>query len=76
MPPHSYPPRYKSLRKPAWNPPNWVFPAVWIPLKLMQSTAAALVWAEARTQTHPTRIVAVAAGAFSAQLLLGNLWNL
>ncbi len=21
----------------SWNPPNWVFPAVWIPLKVMQS---------------------------------------
>lgn len=29
-------PRYTNLRKPRWNPPNWVFPIMWIPLKILQ----------------------------------------
>src|SRR5689334_4344453 len=30
---------YKAITKPKWTPPNWVFPAVWIPLKLAQSVS-------------------------------------
>jgi hypothetical protein len=25
----------------SWTPPNWVFPAVWIPLKVLQSVSDA-----------------------------------
>lgn len=32
---------YEKIVKPWWNPPRWVFPAVWIPLKLMQARARA-----------------------------------
>jgi benzodiazapine receptor len=30
---------YKAIKRPTWTPPNWVFPAVWIPLKVMQSVS-------------------------------------
>mmetsp|Transcript_9636 Transcript_9636/g.23905 ORF Transcript_9636/g.23905 Transcript_9636/m.23905 type:complete len:166 (-) Transcript_9636:1093-1590(-) len=65
---------YKALRKPAWTPPNWAFPAVWIPLKLMQSYALSLIWREARA--HPAGSVALALGAFTAHMALGNWWNI
>lgn len=34
---------YKRLHKPAWVPPNWVFPVVWNLLYLLMSFAAARV---------------------------------
>lgn len=62
---------YLALKKPSWTPPNWVFPAVWIPLKLMQSAALALILKSARS----TEQLALPLGVFGAQLALGNWWN-
>ena len=39
----SYKVWYPKLRHPSWNPPPWVFPAVWIPLKLLQSVRSRIV---------------------------------
>ncbi|KAJ9508725.1 hypothetical protein QJQ45_028019, partial [Haematococcus lacustris] len=69
--------RYKSLKKPTWTPPNYVFPLVWIPLKAMQSLALMLAW-RGGTMTgssakHPA--LAVALTTFGAHLFLGNWWN-
>jgi tryptophan-rich sensory protein len=39
-------PWYESLRKPSWNPPNWLFPIAWSLLYLMIAAAGWLVWRE------------------------------
>lgn len=62
---------YLSLQKPSWNPPNWVFPAVWIPLKVMQSVALWLVWKSAPTPESAVLPLTL----FGSHLLLGNWWN-
>lgn len=32
---------YKTLAKPRWTPPNWLFPLAWVTLYLLMSAAAA-----------------------------------
>ena len=79
--------RYPSLAKPSWNPPGYVFPLVWVPLKLLQSAALAIVGkaaaAEVDTSSGPvdflksaTSSKAVGALAvFAGMTALGNYWN-
>jgi tryptophan-rich sensory protein len=62
---------YAALRKPAWNPPAWVFGPVWTLLYLMMAVAVWLVWRE--------RGFAGAGGAlalFTLQLILNALWSI
>ncbi|CAL8462405.1 g1938 [Coccomyxa elongata] len=68
----SYKVWYPKLRKPSWNPPNWIFPAVWIPLKILQSAALWLVWKSAGSDKAS---VAVPLTIFGVHALLGNQWN-
>ncbi|HKJ15834.1 MAG TPA: TspO/MBR family protein [Xanthomonadales bacterium] len=35
---------YESLNKPAWTPPDWVFPVVWTVLYVLIAWAGVLVW--------------------------------
>jgi benzodiazapine receptor len=62
---------YKAIRKPTWTPPNWVFPAVWIPLKVLQSVALWLVLKQADNKKQ----LALPLSIFGLHLFLGNWWN-
>lgn len=61
---------YATLRKPAWNPPNWVFGPVWSTLYLLMAIAAWLVW---RRRGVPG--VNAALSLFAVQLVLNVAWS-
>ncbi len=61
---------YRTLNKPWFNPPDWIFGPVWTLLYLAMGIAAALVW---RKGAGPA--LAVALGLFLLQLVLNALWT-
>lgn len=60
---------YAGLRKPAWNPPAWVFAPVWTTLYLMMAVAAWQVWLRAHRQRNR------ALKWWGIQLLLNGAWS-
>jgi len=63
---------YPTLRKPAVNPPSWIFGPVWTMLYLMMAVAAWLDWRRGRN----TPIGKQALGLFAGQLGLNALWSI
>ena len=63
-------PDYWALRKPAFNPPAWVFGPVWTVLYVLMATAAWLVWKRRGFQGAPGAL-----GLYLAQLFLNALWS-
>jgi tryptophan-rich sensory protein len=61
---------YGTLKKPAWNPPAWIFGPVWTALYTMMAMAAWLVW---KREGFAGQRVALA--FFLIQLLLNALWS-
>ncbi len=61
---------YGSLKKPAWNPPGWVFGPVWTALYTMMAVAAWLVWRRGgfAEQRRPLAV-------FLGQLALNAAWT-
>lgn len=61
---------YRSLNKPEWNPPNWIFGPVWTTLYLMMGIAAWRVWRRGGFAVNARPL-----GLFLVQLLLNAAWT-
>ncbi|MGF1503286.1 MAG: TspO/MBR family protein [Paracoccaceae bacterium] len=61
---------YENLRKPSWNPPNWVFPVVWMVLYGMIAAAGYLVWITAEPGAAFWPMV-----VWGLQLVLNAAWS-
>lgn len=62
---------YRTLVKPSFSPPNWVFGPVWITLYTLMGISLYRVW----TKGLNTRKVREALFWFGAQLTLNSLWS-
>ena len=62
---------YRTLHKPAFNPPDWVFAPVWTALYLMIALAGWRVW-----RSRGLAGARAAMAAYAAQLALNLTWSL
>ena len=60
---------YRSLNKPSWNPPNWLFGPVWTTLYVMIAIAGWLVW----RSDGPRRQAMLS--FWGGQLVLNAMWS-
>jgi translocator protein len=58
---------YKRLRKPSWNPPNWLFGPAWAVLYICIAIAGYLVWSEVGFGT--------AMAVYGVQLVTNAAWS-
>ncbi|MGD9867779.1 MAG: TspO/MBR family protein [Hyphomicrobiales bacterium] len=58
---------YRSLDKPSWTPPDWLFGPVWTLLYVMIAVAGWIIWSNARTSPAMT--------VWFVQLGLNAIWS-
>lgn len=61
---------YKSLQKPFFNPPDWIFSPVWIFLFLLMGISLYLVWNRGLRENKKAIII------FGIQLVLNIFWSI
>lgn len=62
---------YEDLRKPSWQPPNWLFAPMWTTIGVLAAWSAVRAWDGARTEGEKARVV----GLFSINGLLNAAWS-
>jgi tryptophan-rich sensory protein len=65
-------PWYKALKKPSWQPPDWLFGPAWSLIFALAATAAVLGW-HAAGDSPEARLWLV--GAFAANAVLNSFWS-
>jgi benzodiazapine receptor len=63
---------YYNLRKPSWQPPDWLFGPAWTVILALASYAAYLGWTRAQDAGERTLVVAL----FGANAIFHVLWSL
>ena len=67
---------YRSLAKPRWTPPDWLFPVAWMVLYVLMTVAAWRVATRLAGGVSPAPAVSAAGLAFwAAQAALNGLWS-
>ena len=64
-------PWYRDLRKPTWNPPNWIFGPAWTAILGLAAWAGVLAWTNASSSTERVRILVL----FGINIVLYVLWT-
>ena len=64
-------PWYYGLRKPSWQPPDWLFGPAWTLIYGLAALSGVLAWNAARGRAQRRRIL----GLFAANALLNVLWS-
>jgi translocator protein len=64
---------YKSLKTPAWKPPDWAFGPIWTVILALAAWSAALGWTAAAKTPDTQQLVLV---LFLANAALNVLWNI
>ncbi len=62
---------YQDLRKPTWNPPNWLFGPAWTLILGLAAWAGVLAWEHAQTANEHLRIVIL----FGCNIFFHLLWS-
>jgi tryptophan-rich sensory protein len=65
-------PWYVALKKPSWQPPDWLFGPAWTLIFGLAAIAAVLSWRDSAPGPAHVRIIA----AFAANMILNSLWSL
>jgi benzodiazapine receptor len=64
-------PWYRELRKPAWNPPNWIFGPAWTIILGLAAWAGVLAWSHAADASAHIRVL----GLFGLNIAFHMLWS-
>ena len=64
-------PWYRQLRKPSWNPPNWVFGPAWSIILGLAAWAGVLAWTSAPDAAARQTIALL----FAVNIILHMLWS-
>jgi benzodiazapine receptor len=62
---------YENLRKPWWNPPNWIFGPAWTVILGLAAWSGVLAWAQATSNSEQLLILML----FGINIVLHMLWS-